>query len=204
MSFEFDGEKYKNASTHQKEWANKILEELKLAGNERILDLGCGDGVITNQLAEMVPDGEVLGIDASEGMIKTAKEIESNNLIFQRLDIDNITFNNQFDIIFSNATLHWVKNHNKLLNNCYKALKQHGIIRFNFASNGNCATFFNVIKEVIFSEKYKKYFNSFEWPWFMPSINEYQNIIGTNDFNLLMNIRDDMLKKYSELEKILI
>lgn len=72
MSFEFDGEKYKNASTHQKEWANKILGELQFAGNETILDLGCGDGVITNQLAEMVPDGKVLGIDASKGMIKTA------------------------------------------------------------------------------------------------------------------------------------
>lgn len=63
--FEFDGEKYKNASSHQKEWGTRIISELTFTGAETILDLGCGDGRLTKQLADLVPEGKVLGIDAS-------------------------------------------------------------------------------------------------------------------------------------------
>ncbi len=65
MTFEFDAEKYKAASAHQKEWGRKLISGLNLTGSERVLDLGCGDGGITAQLAECVPDGMVVGIDAS-------------------------------------------------------------------------------------------------------------------------------------------
>lgn len=51
-TFEFDVEKYKKASKHQKEWANSLIRELSLNGNETILDLGCGDGSLTEQLAQ--------------------------------------------------------------------------------------------------------------------------------------------------------
>ncbi len=179
---EFDGKKYRQASKHQKEWGSKIISELKLKGNESVLDLGCGDGILTKQIAELIPKGKVLGIDSSEGMISTAKELEAKNISFQKMDIDSINFSHQFDLIFSNATLHWIKDHNRLLNNCYKALKDNGIIRFNFASNGNCSNFLKVIKETISSKKYRKYFNSFKWPWYMPTIEEYKIIISKTNF----------------------
>ena len=51
MTFEFDGEKYAKTATHQREWGNRLIAELQLAGNEQILDLGCGDGAVTAQLA---------------------------------------------------------------------------------------------------------------------------------------------------------
>jgi len=129
MAFEFDGDKYKKASAHQKEWANKILGELQFTGNETILDLGCGDGVITDQLAGMVPDGEVLGIDASEGMIKTALQGKKHeNVAFELKDINELDYSNTFDSIFSNATLHWILDHRKLLKNTFRALKSGGTI----------------------------------------------------------------------------
>ena len=65
MAFEFDAEKYKKASTHQRQWGKKLILELNLKGAERILDLGSGDGGITVRLAELVPDGLVIGVDAS-------------------------------------------------------------------------------------------------------------------------------------------
>lgn len=108
-NFEFDGRKYKQASTHQKEWGTRIISELHLAGEETILDLGCGDGVLTKQLADRVPRGKVLGIDASVEMIETAKELEGVNLSFLCLDIVEMAFDSDFDLIFSNAALHGLK-----------------------------------------------------------------------------------------------
>ncbi len=88
MVYEFDGKKYEKASAFQKEWGNKLISELNLEGNENILDLGCGDGLLTTNLAKLVPNGNVIGVDASEGMIEVAKEKEENNLKFLLIDIN--------------------------------------------------------------------------------------------------------------------
>ena len=142
MTYEFDGDKYKKASSHQKEWGNRLISELSFKGNEHVLDLGCGDGTLTARLAELVPRGLVLGIDSSQGMIDTSGKNERNNLKFEKIDINQIDFKEEFDLIFSNATLHWIKDHSSLLSKVYDSLKQGGTVRFNFAAAGNCSNFF--------------------------------------------------------------
>ncbi|MCL2157571.1 MAG: methyltransferase domain-containing protein [Methanobrevibacter sp.] len=181
-NFEFDGEKYKQSSKHQKEWGNRLISELELKRNELILDLGCGDGVLTEQLSLLVPNGKVIGIDASMGMIQTAKKCKKDNLSFIPMDINDMAFINDFDIIFSNAALHWVKNHEKLLKNSLAALKPNGIIRWNFAGEGNCSNFFDIVKSVMNENEYKEYFIHFEWPWYMPSKEEYEKLIAKAGF----------------------
>lgn len=182
MTFEFDGKKYNKASSHQKEWGSKIISELKLRGDESVLDLGCGDGVLTSQFAEILPNGFVLGIDASQGMIDEAGKIKKHNLRFETSDINKINFTNEFDLVFSNAALHWIKDHELLLSNVYKSLKKGGIIRFNFAAEGNCSNFYAVIREMIREERYESYFEDFEWPWYMPDIEEYKNTVSQFSF----------------------
>ncbi|OGW39104.1 MAG: methyltransferase type 11 [Nitrospirae bacterium GWC2_56_14] len=177
MTHEFDGKKYAKASTHQKEWGARIIADLILKGTERVLDLGCGDGVLTSHFADLLPNGEVVGIDASQGMITEALEKERRNLRFILHDIDNLDFTDEFDIVFSNAALHWVKDHNKLLQNVRRALRDGGSIRFNFAADGNCSNFFKVVREAMALDRYKLYFSDFEWPWYMPSINEYEAVV---------------------------
>lgn len=204
MTFDFDGDKYKKASAHQKEWANKILEELQFIGNEIILDLGCGDGVITDQLAEMVPDGEVLGIDASEGMIKTAlKEKKHKNVTFELSNINEIDDLNRFDLIFSNATLHWILDHKKLLKNTFQALKSGGTIRFNFASDRNCSYFITVIRQAMDEPSYAQYFKNFSWPWYMPSIDTYKELAVETEFSEIQ-IWGENADKYFEDSAVMI
>lgn len=111
-----------------------------------------------------------MGIDASIGMINTAKELEGLNLSFMCLDIAEMEFNNNFDIIFSNAALHWVKDHERLLDSCRTALKPNGVVRFNFAGDGNCSNFYEVIRQVMNEPTYRKYFENFLekgycWGW---------------------------------------
>ena len=69
MPYEFDAKRYERSSSHQQDWGQRLIGELHLTGSERILDLGCGDGRLTAQLAERVSQGHVLGIDVSRNMI---------------------------------------------------------------------------------------------------------------------------------------
>jgi len=182
MSLEFDGRKYAQASAHQEEWGTKLIAESGLTGDERILDLGCGDGRLTEQLADLVQHGSVLGIDASRGMIDTARQRQRPNLDFALLDIDDLEFEDEFEVLFSNATLHWVKDHRRLLANSHRALKAGGVIRFNFAADGNCAHLYRVLPEVMDRAPYADYFADFEWPWYMPTIDEYRKLVDESPF----------------------
>lgn len=70
-----------------------------MKGNESILDLGCGDGILTEQISLLVPDEYVLGIDASVGMIENAEQNVYDNLKFRYMDINEMDFNNEFDFL---------------------------------------------------------------------------------------------------------
>ena len=181
--YEFDGEKYSKASKHQKEWGCKLIEETAFKENDIVLDLGCGDGLLTRIIKDIVKDGYVLGIDSSTGMISKAKEYQTKNLEFKQLDINDIDFEDKFTIIISNATLHWVKDHKKLLRNCHKALKKEGILRFNFAGEGNCSNLIDVVKTKIDQNDYANLFRNFQWPWYMPDIKEYEKLIDSGLFS---------------------
>ncbi len=202
MAYEFDGKLYEKASIFQQEWGNKLISELNLKGNENILDLGCGNGLLTAKLARLVPNGNVIGVDASEGMIEVAKEKEGNNLKFKLMDLNEINLNRQFDFIFSNATLHWIKNHKQLWTNIHKLLNTNGFVRFNFAADGNNSHFIKVIRETIVFEEYKKYFSEFQWPWYMPSVDEYENILKDFAFSELNVWEEDADRFFPDKEAV--
>ena len=177
VAHEFDGKKYEKSSAHQREWGARLISELGLNGTERVLDLGCGDGTNTAMIAGFLPSGEVVGIDASRGMIETAKPKEQKNFHFLLMDINEMDFKDEFDVIYSNATLHWIKDHQRLLKNVRKALRKDGLARFNFAAEGNCSHFFKVIRKAMTRHGFSQYFENFDWPWFMPSVNEYKHVV---------------------------
>jgi len=186
MAHEFDGKKYEQASSHQQEWGRKLIAELDLKGNERVLDLGCGDGTQTAIIADLLPDGDAVVIDASQGMIDAALPKSRPNLRFRLLDIDDLDYDGEFDVVFSNAALHWVKDHARLLLIVRRALRPGGHVRFNFAGEGNCMAFFRVIREAMAQERYRPGFSSFVWPWFMPSVDEYRELAVSG---ALQNVR---------------
>jgi trans-aconitate 2-methyltransferase len=183
MASEFDAENYTRASNHQQGWGQRLIDELALTGSERILDLGCGDGRLTAVLAGLVPQGCVLGIDASRNMIEQARHSHvAANLEFRLLDINEMDFDGLFDLIFSNATLHWIKDHGRLLAHVHRALAHGGVVRFNFAGQGNCADFIEVIRRTMEEESFAAYFQDFKWPWFMPGAAEYEGLLATSGF----------------------
>jgi trans-aconitate methyltransferase len=103
---------YAKNSSAQLLWAQELISKLALQGCESVLDIGCGDGKISAQLARALKNGNVLGIDLSTEMIRYASTQFSSakypNLSFARMDATEIRLPQKFDVAFSNATLHWV------------------------------------------------------------------------------------------------
>jgi len=182
LPIEFDGQRYRQTSAHQKEWGSRIISELALRGDESILDVGCGDGTLTAQLADRVPRGRVLGMDASTGMIEAARTHECPNLAFTVMDANDAEYVAEFDLVFSNAALHWIKDHVKLLRILHRSLKDDGVLRVNFAADGNCQTWFRVARELMNSDEFRGAFAGFEWPYFMPTLDDYKRLFGESPF----------------------
>lgn len=181
-NFEFDGQKYRQASRHQQAWGDGLISVMDLTGSEDVLDLGCGDGTLTAKIAALVPDGSVLGVDASAGMLSSAKELGRENLAFRQLDINALDFDSEFDIIFSNAALHWVADHEALLKNVYRALRPGGRIYWNFAAASSSPTTVRTIQETMAEPEFAPFFAEFTWPWWMPAGDEYRSLLASTAF----------------------
>jgi trans-aconitate methyltransferase len=178
----FDGEKYEKFSAPQQEWGGKVMGELGLKGNEHILDIGCGNGLLSAKLAEKVPNGKVTGIDSSSSMLEQAEKHKKDNMEFLLCDITELDFEDEFDVVFSNAALHWVKDHSLALGQIYRSMKSGGIMRVQFAGEGNCLNVISVFMNAMSSPEFKDDFSSFEWPWYMPGVEEYEDILVKSGF----------------------
>ena len=119
-------------------------------------------------------------------MINAARPRECKNLQFLLMDINELDFVDRFDVAISNATLHWIKDHKRLLENVRRSLLDGGRLRFNFAGEGNCSHFFKVIRETMALDDFADHFAAFEWPWYMPSIDEYRLLVESSG---LHNVR---------------
>ena len=169
---------YTTQSSNQQQWAQELISKLALKGNERILDIGCGEGKVTAEIANHVPQGFVVGVDSSEEMIMFARskfsEMEYPNLIFKLMDARQLHFNREFDIVFSNAALHWIVDHRSVLKGIKISLKASGKILLQMGGKGNAASTFVVIDKLLKDEKWSRYFEDFSFPFGFYSPEEYR------------------------------
>jgi trans-aconitate methyltransferase len=117
-------EEYKNNSAMQSSMAQEVIACLGLRGKEKVLDIGCGDGKITAQIARLIPAGYVVGVDSSPEMIEFSRKnfFSQNNLRFDLCDARDLKFSNEFDVVFSSSCLHWIKDHRPILAGIKKSL----------------------------------------------------------------------------------
>lgn len=142
------------------EYGKGLLEFVPENKGQSILDLGCGTGTLTSQLAEL--GGMVIGVDSSENMIKKARE-RYDNIEFMVCDALALPFEKRFDVVFSNAVFHWIADHNALLKNIHKALKPNGILICEFGANGNIAAIENAFMNACRDRGYE-YIGRFNFP----------------------------------------
>lgn len=105
-----------------------LVSRIHLENPNRIIDLGCGPGNSTEVLKNRWPNAEVIGLDSSSAMIKTAKET-NENISWHVADASgDLSFLGSFDLIFSNAVLQWMPDHHLLLPKLYSMLNRDGVL----------------------------------------------------------------------------
>jgi len=163
---QWNAEDYEKNSTAQMEWANELIEKLHLQGDESLLDIGCGDGKVTYALAERLPSGKVVGIDASAEMITLASQShQRDNLSFRHMDASALHLDQQFDVAFSNAVLHWIRDHLSVLINIRQHLNPGGRILFQMGGQGNTLNMHETVMAMIRCDGWSGYFEGFTYPY---------------------------------------
>ena len=177
-SYQWNAVDYSKSSNVQQQWARELIEKLRLTGNEKLLDIGSGDGKVTAEIAGCLPHGSVVGLDSSEAMISLAQSRYSthdfSNLQFQQGDASGLTFENEFDVVFSNATLHWILDQRPVLQGIYNSLKHKGKILLQMGGRGNAADVLAVFDTFKESNDWHKYFLGFAFPYGFYHAEEYR------------------------------
>jgi trans-aconitate methyltransferase len=176
--YNWNAQDYAKNSQNQFQWAKELIPKLKLQGNETLLDIGCGDGKITAELARCLPNGRAVGVDSSEKMIDLAKtsfpQKVCPNLSFQVVDARKLTFHSEFDVAFSNAALHWIVDQKAVLTGVQESLKPGGRLLFQMAGKGNAKDILNLINELMKVEPWKNFFKGMAFPYGFYDQEEYK------------------------------
>lgn len=176
--YRWDADGYSKASSQQQRWARELISGLGLKGDERLLDIGCGDGKITAELAGMLPEGSVTGVDVSPEMIGFARQAfppeVCPNLEWQVMDASALTFEGGFDLVFSNATLHWLIDQRPVLAGIARALEPGGRLAVSMGGRGNAAEVITVLASLVCSDEWRDFFSDPENPYGFYGPEEYR------------------------------
>ena len=162
---EWDAQTYDRVSDPQYEWGLEVLDRLDLAGNEFVMDAGCGSGRVTAKLLERLPNGRVLCVDASEQMIEKAREALGDRADYLVADLSELEVPERVDVIFSTATFHWVLDHDRLFSRLHAALKPGGWLVAQCGGEGNVAKHARAIVEVATRPEFIDHFQGLEMMW---------------------------------------
>ena len=179
---------YAANSAVQQSWARELITKLNLRGDEHILDVGCGDGKVTAEIARALPRGSVTGADASPQMIEFAKKTfpagTFPNLRFRVIDARKIKLGRQFDFFFSNAALHWVDDHQAILRGAASVLKPGGRLVVSCGGKGNAHDVFLALRPEMRLKRWREFFRRMPMPYFFHAPADYEKWLPKFGFKI--------------------
>jgi len=176
---EWKSELYESQHSFVWRYGASVLELLSPQPGERILDLGCGTGQLTQEIAARgaIP----IGLDKSAAMIEQARK-NYPDLQFIVADASHFSFAELFDAVFSNATLHWIKEPEEVIACIWQALKPGGRFVAEFGGKGNIQAIATAINNALEAAGYPV--ESQLYPWYFPSIGEYTTKLEKQGFSV--------------------
>jgi trans-aconitate 2-methyltransferase len=181
---EWDAKAYSERNALQKWLADSHLAQLELDGTERVLDIGCGDGKITAEIAQRLKAGSVLGIDPSTRMIAFAQahfaRVEYPNLAFAVGDATSLPYRGEFDLVVSFNALHWVLDQDAALRGIRVALKPSGRAFLEFVPQGPRKSLEDVIEETCHAERWARYFAGHTAPYVHLTPEQFRKLAAAN------------------------
>ena len=172
----WDPERYRRNAAFVPALGLGVLDLLAVKAGERILDLGCGDGTLTAILAETA---EVVGVDASAEQIAAAK---ARGLDARMADGNRLTFDREFDAVFSNAALHWMRDPDAVIGGVWRALRPGGRFVAECGGAGNVA---HVVGAALNALKRRGIDGRPAIPWYFPSPDEYRAKLAARGFKVV-------------------
>ncbi len=183
--FKWDAKLYQDNSSFQYELAMMAINRLKPAKKERILDIGCGNAMVTIELAKHVPEGEIVAIEISTDMYGKAldniKGSGAGNISIINKNAFDIDYQDEFDAVFSNSVIHWIYELEKMYGKIFSALKKGGRIMIQTGSNER-NPLIDSIDRLLHLSVFKNYLKDFRYPWRFLSATETLKILGDNNF----------------------
>ncbi len=186
---EWDAAEYSRRSSLQEAMAQEVTALLDLNGSERILDVGCGDGKITAEIASRAPRGSVVGVDPSRDMISFAQSRYDSsarpNLRFQVADARSLPFRNEFDLVVSFNALHWVPEQAAALSSIHSASISGGKAQLRLVPAGTRKSLENIVEETRQTSRWSAYFQDFHDPYLHLTPEHYAAMTERSGFRVL-------------------
>jgi trans-aconitate 2-methyltransferase len=186
---EWNARNYYRQSSLQQAMAEEALGLLTLEGTESILDVGCGDGKITAEIATRLTRGMVLGVDPSHEMIAFASShfgsLGQANLRFEVADVRYLPYRHAFDLVVSFNVLHWVPAQDEALRSIAAAMKPTGKAILRFVPAGARKSIEDVIEDVRQSATWRRYFRGFQKPYVHLTPEAYQALAAQHGLRVI-------------------
>jgi trans-aconitate 2-methyltransferase len=183
---EWNASEYARISTLQAAMASEVLALLDLKGTERVLDIGCGNGKTTAEIAARLPQGSVVGVDASADMIAFAAHEEAvhPNLQFAVVDARQLPYQDEFDLVVSFNALHWIPQQELALRSIRRALKWDGSAQLRLVPKAERKSLEDVLEETRLCPPWAAYFGSFHDPYLHLTPEQYGALAERNGFKV--------------------
>lgn len=159
---------YHRVAAPQEAWARELLQRLELSGDETVIDAGCGSGRATQLLLERLPRGRVIGVDGSPSMIEEARrnlEPWSDRVELLVEDLMQLELREPADAVFSNATFHWIPDHDLLFRRLRGALEPGGALVAQCGGEGNVTAYCEAIERAALRPEFAPAFVHWPVPW---------------------------------------
>jgi trans-aconitate methyltransferase len=173
-----------------------VVELLDPQPGERILDLGCGTGHLTKQISDS--GATVVGVDKSTSMIEEAQRLYPK-LRFEISDATHLKYEQEFDAVFSNAAIHWMKDQSAVARGVWNALKRSGRFVAEFGGKGNIRAIRTALTEAV--EAAGESINSEPFARYYPTLGEYAILLEAHGFRVAFARHFDRPTKLDDGEK---